>query len=124
MARLKRSHRCAGLVIGAAVGDALGAPFEFRRAGSYKQHFPTSEYGGIGELIGGGTFDWLPGEFTDDTQMAMSLALSILECGGFDPTLFRSIGLCQERRRHSHRYRCDGNRLFSLPNRYFCAGIR
>jgi ADP-ribosyl-[dinitrogen reductase] hydrolase len=85
MARLKRSHRCAGLVIGAAVGDALGAPFEFRRAGSYKQHFPTSEYGGIGELIGGGTFDWLPGEFTDDTQMAMSLALSILECGGFDP---------------------------------------
>ena len=85
MAKLKHSHRCNGLVIGAAVGDALGAPFEFKRGGTYAKRFPSPEHGGIGEMIGGGTFAWLPGEFTDDTQMALALALSLLESGGFDP---------------------------------------
>ena len=85
MSNLKRSHRCAGLIVGAAVGDALGAPFEFQPADRYKDRFPSPVYGGIGEMIGGGSFSWLPGEFTDDTQMALSLALSILECEGFDP---------------------------------------
>ena len=85
MSNLKRSHRCAGLIVGAAVGDALGAPFEFQSAGNYKLRFPSPVYGGIGEMIGGGSFRWLPGEFTDDTQMALSLALSIMECDGFDP---------------------------------------
>jgi ADP-ribosyl-[dinitrogen reductase] hydrolase len=85
MASLNRSHRCAGLIVGAAVGDALGAPFEFRDAGTYREEFSSPEHGGIGEMIGGGYFEWLPGEFTDDTQMALSLALSLLESGGFDP---------------------------------------
>jgi ADP-ribosyl-[dinitrogen reductase] hydrolase len=85
MSKLKHSHRCNGLVIGAAVGDALGAPFEFERGGTYAKRFPSPEHGGIGEMIGGGTFAWLPGEFTDDTQMALALALSLLEGGGFDP---------------------------------------
>ena len=79
MSNLKRSHRCTGLIVGAAVGDALGAPFEFQDAGTYRNNFPDPIYGGIGEMIGGGSFRWLPGEFTDDTQMALSLALSISE---------------------------------------------
>jgi ADP-ribosyl-[dinitrogen reductase] hydrolase len=36
-------------------------------------------------MIGGGGFGWAPGEFTDDTQMAMVLALSLLERGVYDP---------------------------------------
>lgn len=84
MSKLKISHRSSGLFIGAAVGDALGAPFEFRRAGTYLEEFPSPVFGGIGEMIGGGTFDWNPGEFTDDTQMALALALSVLENGYFD----------------------------------------
>ena len=83
MSNLKRSHRCAGLIVGAAVGDALGAPFEFQPADRYKDLFSLPVYGGTGEMIGGGSFRWLPGEFTDDTQMALSLALSIMECDGF-----------------------------------------
>lgn len=35
-------------------------------------------------MIGGGTFGWAPGEFTDDTQMALSMATSILESFGYD----------------------------------------
>ena len=85
MSQLKRSHRCAGLIIGAAAGDAFGAPFEFKRGGTYAKRFATPEIGGIGEMIGGGSFNWSPAEFTDDTQMALALALSIIENDGFDP---------------------------------------
>ena len=85
MTKLNRSHRVSGLMIGAAVGDALGAPFEFKRAGQYSSTFPKPVFGGIGEMVGGGSFNWLEGEFTDDTQMALSLALSILDKGDFDP---------------------------------------
>ena len=84
MAKTRRSHRVSGLIIGAAVGDALGAPFEFKRAGQYSSTFPKPVFGGIGEMVGGGSFNWREGEFTDDTQMALSLALSILDKGDFD----------------------------------------
>ncbi|MFM8956039.1 MAG: ADP-ribosylglycohydrolase family protein [Actinomycetota bacterium] len=75
------ASRITGLLVGAAVGDALGAPFEFKPAGSYANRFPQPVLGGIGELIGGGGFNWEPGEFTDDTQMAMVLAESLLSNG-------------------------------------------
>jgi ADP-ribosyl-[dinitrogen reductase] hydrolase len=78
-------YRTIGMIIGAAVADALGAPFEFKPAGRYRQRFPAPVLGGVGEMIGGGGFDWAPGEFTDDTQMAIALAESILAAGGYDP---------------------------------------
>lgn len=78
-------QRAMGCVVGAAVGDALGAPFEFEPAGRYRRRFPEPVLGGRGEMIGGGSFGWAPGEFTDDTQMAMVLALSWANCGGFEP---------------------------------------
>ena len=37
-------------------------------------------------MIGGGAFGWNPGEFTDDSQMAVALAESILSCEVLDPT--------------------------------------
>ena len=84
MAKTRRSHRVSGMIIGAAVGDALGAPFEFKKADQYTSTFPKPVFGGIGEMVGGGSFNWREGEFTDDTQMALSLALSILDKGDFD----------------------------------------
>jgi ADP-ribosyl-[dinitrogen reductase] hydrolase len=79
------AHRAMGLLVGAAVGDALGAPFEFGLPGEYEQRFPEPIIGGIGEMVGGGDFGWAPGEFTDDTQMALALAESLVARGGFDP---------------------------------------
>jgi ADP-ribosyl-[dinitrogen reductase] hydrolase len=35
-------------------------------------------------MVGGGPFNLRPGEWTDDTSMALCLAVSLLECGGFD----------------------------------------
>ena len=78
------TQRAIGCLVGSAVGDALGAPFEFGPAGQYSKRFPSPVHGGIGEMIGGGGFGWSPGQFTDDTEMAMVVAESLLACAGFD----------------------------------------
>ncbi|MEZ3182902.1 ADP-ribosylglycohydrolase family protein [Streptomyces pimonensis] len=81
-----RTERALGAVIGSAVGDALGAPFEFGPEGAFSARFPTPGLGG--EMCGGG--GWDPGEATDDTQMAVLVAESLLERGGLDlPDVFR-----------------------------------
>ncbi|MEU9850524.1 ADP-ribosylglycohydrolase family protein [Streptomyces sp. NPDC047985] len=74
-----RPDRVAGAVVGSAVGDALGAPFEYGPAGAYTARFPN----GVGTMCGGG--GWEPGEATDDTQMAVLVAESLLERAGLDP---------------------------------------
>ena len=75
-------HCGLGALLGLAVGDALGAPFEFGPAGQWSKRFPQRVTGGIGEMIGGGP--WKPGEFTDDTQMALALAESLIANRGLD----------------------------------------
>lgn len=77
-------RRAIGAVVGSAVGDALGAPFEFGPAGRYSECFPEPVLTGDGEMVGGGSFRWSAGAFTDDTQMAILQAESLIECGGFD----------------------------------------
>jgi ADP-ribosylglycohydrolase len=81
-----RTERAVGALLGSAVGDALGAPFEFGPEGAFSARFPRPGHGG--EMCGGG--GWDPGEATDDTQMAVLTAESLLERGGLDlPDLFR-----------------------------------
>ncbi|MFD0026542.1 ADP-ribosylglycohydrolase family protein [Streptomyces sp. NPDC058382] len=83
MGFLSRQDRVTGAVVGSAVGDALGAPFEFGPPGVYTSRFPD----GTGTMCGGG--GWDPGEATDDTQMAVLVGESLLERGGLDlPDLF------------------------------------
>ncbi|TYB51835.1 ADP-ribosylglycohydrolase family protein [Nonomuraea sp. PA05] len=78
-------QRAIGAVVGSAVGDALGAPFEFGPAGAFSSRFPVPGAGG--EMAGGG--GWDAGEATDDTQMAVHIAESLLERGGLDlPDIF------------------------------------
>lgn len=77
---MERIERAAGAVVGSAVGDALGGPFEFGPQGAFSARFPTSGAGG--EMCGGG--GWDRGEATDDTQMAVLVAESLLERKGLD----------------------------------------
>ena len=81
---VEQQFRAVGAIVGSAVGDALGAPFEFGVAGEYSRRFPVPVLSGNGEMIGGGGFNWAAGEFTDDTQMALALAESLLAVRGFD----------------------------------------
>lgn len=78
-------QRAIGTVVGSAVGDALGAPFEFGPEGAFSARFPTTGYGG--EMCGGG--GWDPGEATDDTQMAVLVGESLVEHSGLQlPDIF------------------------------------
>jgi ADP-ribosyl-[dinitrogen reductase] hydrolase len=80
-----QQHAAIGALVGSAVGDALGAPFEFQPGGRYRATFPQPVVGGRGEMLGGGGFGWRPGEFTDDTQMALALAQSLVQHQGVHP---------------------------------------
>jgi len=57
------------------VGDAVGTTVEFRLRGTFE---PMSD------MVGGGPFRLRPGQWTDDTSMALCLATSLVERGGFD----------------------------------------
>lgn len=70
-------ERYRGALIGLAVGDALGTTLEFSIPGTFEP---------ISDMNGGGPFKLKPGEWTDDTSMALCLAESILDTGGFDPS--------------------------------------
>lgn len=58
------ADRAAGVLMGMACGDALGAPFEFG---------PPLSADRTVAMTGGGGFGWEPGEWTDDTQMAVAI---------------------------------------------------
>ncbi|HEV3485960.1 MAG TPA: ADP-ribosylglycohydrolase family protein, partial [Vicinamibacterales bacterium] len=61
--------RYRGALLGLAVGDALGTTLEFKPRGSFTQ---------ITDMVGGGPFQLKPGEWTDDTSMALCLAESLI----------------------------------------------
>lgn len=68
--------RYLGCLAGLAVGDALGTTLEFK---------PPGTFAPVTDMLGGGPFQLKAGEWTDDTSMALCLAQSLIEKGGFDP---------------------------------------
>jgi ADP-ribosylglycohydrolase len=68
--------RYRGSLLGLATGDALGTTLEFKPPGSFEP---------ISDLVGGGPFHLEPGQWTDDTSMALCLAESLVELRHFDP---------------------------------------
>ncbi len=68
--------RVRGALFGLACGDAVGTTVEFKPPGSFEP---------VTDMTGGGPFELRAGEYTDDTAMALCLAESIVETGGFDP---------------------------------------
>jgi ADP-ribosylglycohydrolase len=67
--------RYCGSLAGLAAGDALGTTLEFRSPGTFAP---------LDDLVGGGPFSLQPGQWTDDTSMALCLAESLVECQGMD----------------------------------------
>lgn len=62
-------------MLGLATGDAVGTTLEFKPRGSFQP---------ITDMVGGGPFDLKPGQWTDDTSMALCLGTSLIHCNGFD----------------------------------------
>jgi ADP-ribosylglycohydrolase len=71
------ADRVVGSALGLALGDALGAPFEFLRARNIAEPLPALERPWLGEP---------PGSTTDDTAMARNLMRSLAARRGLDPT--------------------------------------
>lgn len=65
--------RAVGSLLGLALGDAVGTTVEFR---------PRSSFPPLTDMVGGGPFRLKPGEWTDDTSMALCLAESLVATGG------------------------------------------
>ena len=69
-----QKNKIIGSLIGLAVGDALGASYEFKRP----------PYNINENYITGGVHNVSIGEWTDDTSMALCLAQSLIDKNGFD----------------------------------------
>lgn len=97
------TDRYRGALLGLAAGDALGTTLEFKDPGEFEP---------LTDMVGGGPFDLKPGEWTDDTSMALCLAESLVEKQGFDPI--------DQLQRYVRWYQ-DGH--FSVKGRCFDIGI-
>lgn len=71
--------RFRGCLLGLACGDALGAGVEFMGPEEIR-----AKHGTVRDMLGGGPFNWGVGDYTDDTQMALALAESLLAAPGVD----------------------------------------
>lgn len=69
-------ERFRGCLLGLATGDAVGTTNEFTHREDLVE---------ITDMVGGGPFQLKPGEWTDDTSMALCLAKSLIDRGCFDP---------------------------------------
>lgn len=67
--------RYTGCLLGLACGDAVGTAVEFSSRGTFAP---------VKDMLGGGPFDLEPGQWTDDTSMALCLATSLVYRRGFD----------------------------------------
>lgn len=95
--------RARGALVGLACGDAVGTTLEFKSPGTFTP---------IDDMVGGGPFRLEPGQWTDDTSMAMCLAESILDRKHNDPAdqLRRYVAWWK------HGYLSSNGRCFDIGN--------
>jgi ADP-ribosylglycohydrolase len=74
------------LLAGLAAGEGAGSSSEFVPQSQIPALYATLKPKGWPfAQVGGGAFNWKPGEATDDGDQALCLARSFIECGRFDP---------------------------------------
>lgn len=71
---IELGNRILGGLLGVAAGDALGATLEFMSPSVIRRR-----YGVHREIIGGGPFDWRPGQGTDDTDLTWAVLRAYFE---------------------------------------------
>ncbi|MCT2539975.1 inositol monophosphatase family protein [Sedimentimonas flavescens] len=78
----ERLSRAQGCLLGQLAGDALGSAVEFLSEGEIGRRHPH----GVTQLVDGGTWNLIAGQPTDDSEMALALARTIVKEGRFNPT--------------------------------------
>ena len=74
--------RAYATLLGSALGDALGATVEFCTQSEIR-----AQYGVLCKIVGGGWLKLKPGEVTDDTQMSLCIARSLVAVGWSPPDI-------------------------------------
>ncbi len=100
---MKPIERYRGTLLGLAAADAVGATLEFK---------PPGTFAPISDMAGGGQFRLEPGQWTDDTSMAMGLAASLVETQGFDP----ADQMARYWRWYKEGYMSSNGRCFDIGN--------
>jgi ADP-ribosylglycohydrolase/fructose-1,6-bisphosphatase/inositol monophosphatase family enzyme len=72
--------RAQGCLLGQLAGDSLGGLVEFKSAAAIRSTYP----GGVRDLKDGGTWSNLAGQPTDDSEMALTLARTLVHEGRYD----------------------------------------
>ena len=72
--------RAKGCLFGQVIGDNLGALVEFQTEEEIADAYPD----GVRDLHDGGCWDILAGQATDDSELALALARTLLETGSYD----------------------------------------
>ncbi len=82
-----------GALLGQVAGDSLGSLVEFQSPEAILRAYPQ----GVRALADGGVFQTIAGQPTDDSEMALMLARSILGSGGYDrETAARAYGFWRQ----------------------------
>lgn len=76
---ISKQNRCRGALVGFLVAESLGSTTEFMAQQEVKE-----QYGVHQEITGGGLFDWPKGSITDDGDMTLCVARSLVACGGYN----------------------------------------
>ena len=85
----KMVSRAQGCLLGQVAGDALGSLVEFQTPEQISQRYPN----GVRDMVHGGTWNTLPGQPTDDSEMALALARMLVEHGEYVPDKAREAYL-------------------------------
>ncbi|MEX0875864.1 MAG: ADP-ribosylglycohydrolase family protein [Phycisphaerales bacterium] len=80
-------NKAQGCLLGQLAGDSLGSLVEFQSPEEIRSAHPE----GVRDLVDGGVWDTLAGQPTDDSEMALLLARSIVDAGGYDRDAAREM---------------------------------
>ncbi len=72
--------RAQGSLLGQLIGDSLGSLVEFQSRERIRRRYPD----GVRDMADGGTFNTIAGQPTDDSELALMLARSLVARGTFD----------------------------------------